>query len=368
MPIYMDRHDLSQVTAEDVARVHLEDLKVQEQYGCRALTYWFDEERSIAFCLVAAPNEKAVVEMHNRAHGMVPNQVIEVEAGIVNAFLGRIDNPASGNNTELMIIRESANRTIMIIRIEDFRLLKLRMGKEKAFASRKIFENFTGMSARECGGSEISRQHNSIIYSFKSVADALIFTRKVRQELNETKRVTGDGLKIKAGICTGYPVNKSPDFFGMAMKLANRLCTVAPAGYTLASSEVSEQVRNAYPDDSYSDKIIFLDPEKERFLNKLMDIIESNWDNPDFNVVSFGRELGLSKAQFYRFITKTCTYSPNGFIREFRLIKAIEAIGKQEGNVSEIAYRCGFNSPSYFSKCFLERFGVLPSAFAGAIA
>lgn len=363
----MDRHDLSEVTAEDVARVHLEDLKVQEQYGCRALTYWFDEQRSIAFCLVLAPNERAVAEMHKKAHGMVPNQVIEVEADIVNAFLGRIDNPGSQNDREPMVIRESANRTIMVIRIEDFRLLKIRMGKEKAFALRRRFEDFTGISVRECSGSEVGRQHNSIIYSFKSAADALIFIQNVTQQLNQTKQLTAGGLKIKAGVCSGYPVNKSPSFFGITMKLANRLCVAAPAGCTLASSEVSEQLRDAYPADFYFDKIIFLNPEKERFLNELMDIIESNWDNPDFNVVSFGRQLGLSKARFYRLITKICTCTPNGFIREFRLKKAMEAIGNQEGNVSEIAYRCGFSSPSYFSKCFLERFGILPSAFAGAV-
>ncbi len=47
MPIYMDRHDLPGVTAKDVAEAHQKDLKIQEAHGCRALTYWFDEEREV---------------------------------------------------------------------------------------------------------------------------------------------------------------------------------------------------------------------------------------------------------------------------------------------------------------------------------
>ena len=61
MPIYMDRHDVSEtVTAENVAQLHKADLKIQHQFDCRGLTYWFDEKRKTAFCLIEAPNAKAI--------------------------------------------------------------------------------------------------------------------------------------------------------------------------------------------------------------------------------------------------------------------------------------------------------------------
>lgn len=67
MPIYMDRHDVSEeVTAENVAQLHQEDLKIQHQFGCNALTYWFDDKRKMASCLIEAPDEKTVEEMHNK--------------------------------------------------------------------------------------------------------------------------------------------------------------------------------------------------------------------------------------------------------------------------------------------------------------
>ena len=66
MPIYMDRHDVSEiVTAESIAQLHQEDLKIQRQFGCRGLTYWFDDKRKTAFCLIEAPDPTAIKKMHD---------------------------------------------------------------------------------------------------------------------------------------------------------------------------------------------------------------------------------------------------------------------------------------------------------------
>ena len=72
MPIYMDRHEVSsEVTAENVAQLHQEDLKVQDDFNCRGLTYWFDSQRSTAFCLVEAPDAESLHNMHAHAHARV---------------------------------------------------------------------------------------------------------------------------------------------------------------------------------------------------------------------------------------------------------------------------------------------------------
>lgn len=53
MPIFMDRHDVSEaVTAEHVAQLHQEDLKIQYKFGCRGMKYWFDCQRKMALCLI----------------------------------------------------------------------------------------------------------------------------------------------------------------------------------------------------------------------------------------------------------------------------------------------------------------------------
>ncbi len=79
MPIFLDRHDLSGLTASDIAEAHRKDLEVQDQYGVRFLTYWFDESRGTGFCLIDAPDIKTAMRVHDEAHGEVAKDVIEVD-------------------------------------------------------------------------------------------------------------------------------------------------------------------------------------------------------------------------------------------------------------------------------------------------
>ena len=95
MPLFMDRHDVRDATAEAVAAAHQQDLRVQAHHTCKTLTYWFDEKRGTAFCLIEAPTAAAVHAMHREAHGLIPNMIIEVQPSTVESFLGRITDAAS---------------------------------------------------------------------------------------------------------------------------------------------------------------------------------------------------------------------------------------------------------------------------------
>lgn len=102
----------------------------------------------------------------------------------------------------------------------------------------------------------------------------------------------------------------------------------------------------------------------ERFLQKVMGIVEQNIPNADFGVDAFAREIGMSTTQLYRKLTALTGYSPNDFVRNIRLQRAADLLRQHAGNVSEIAYDTGFNNLSYFAKCFREKFGVTPSEFS----
>ena len=95
MPIFLDRHDnLKGLTAADIAEAHRKDLEIQERYGVHFLTYWFDEARGTDFCLVDAPDVATAMRVHDEAHGDVAKNVIEVDLSAVEAFLGRVSDPA----------------------------------------------------------------------------------------------------------------------------------------------------------------------------------------------------------------------------------------------------------------------------------
>src|SRR5258708_8253845 len=93
MPVYMDRHYVEGATRAAVTAAHELDLAVQEKYKLQFLTYWFDEPRCTAFCLIVSPDKETVQKAHNEAHGLVPNEIIEVDPNIVQAFLGRVSDP-----------------------------------------------------------------------------------------------------------------------------------------------------------------------------------------------------------------------------------------------------------------------------------
>lgn len=59
MPIFMNRHFIEGATHRAIADAHEKDLKTQIKYGVKFLTYWFDEEKCTAFCLVDAPDKDA---------------------------------------------------------------------------------------------------------------------------------------------------------------------------------------------------------------------------------------------------------------------------------------------------------------------
>ena len=93
MPIFPDRHDMVEQTAEETAQMHIKDLEIQDQYGVKFIAYWYDSERRTTFCLVDAPDRETADRVHAEAHGYVANEMIEVDISAVEAFLGRVQDP-----------------------------------------------------------------------------------------------------------------------------------------------------------------------------------------------------------------------------------------------------------------------------------
>ena len=93
MPIFMDRHDMRGATAENVADAHRRDLEIQDKYGVKYMTYWYDEARGTGFCLVEAPDAATAAQCHREAHGQIASEIIAVDLAAVEAFLSRINDP-----------------------------------------------------------------------------------------------------------------------------------------------------------------------------------------------------------------------------------------------------------------------------------
>ncbi|HLO81740.1 MAG TPA: nickel-binding protein [Chitinophagaceae bacterium] len=366
MPLFMDRHDMSvPVTPEMIATIHQEDVKIQNQLGCRVLTYWFDEKRNNTFCLIEAPNAEAIHKMHALAHGQVPNTVIEVGADLVEAFLGRVTDPEKPADAAMNIIAESAFRTIMIV--------SFKQEIQPAEASKKIRESFQKFQAdtlhllAKHRGKLVKQNESCMMVSFESSSNAVHAAFSIKSRFSEFRDdIKNDNITLKIGLSAGVPVTGNNSFFESTIKLAERMCKIIK-GDIIVSAGVKELYNNENMEVlKEEDSLLCMTEMEEKFLTSLMDFAETNWHNTDLNLDDFSKALGYSKSQLYRKMTSLTGKSPNTFIQDYRLNEALTLLNKNAGNISEIAYQTGFSSPSYFSKCFKKKYGVMPYEFKDA--
>ena len=82
MPLYIDTHKhVPGLTKEAVAGAHQKDLATQQKYGVDYKKYWFNESTGEVFCLVQAPSKEAAIRVHQEAHGLLADEIVEVQEG-----------------------------------------------------------------------------------------------------------------------------------------------------------------------------------------------------------------------------------------------------------------------------------------------
>jgi len=98
----------------------------------------------------------------------------------------------------------------------------------------------------------------------------------------------------------------------------------------------------------------------DQFLKKIHQNIEDNFDGENFTVKELADNVGISRSMLHRKLIKLTGKSASDLIKETRLKRAKALLENDVATVSEIAYKVGFSSPSYFNKVFKKRYGVSP--------
>jgi AraC-like DNA-binding protein len=324
------------------------------------MTYWIDEKRGNVFCLIEAPSKEAVSEMHERAHGLVPHKIIEVNDTLVESFLGRISDPEEVQHADgLKIFEDSSFRTLLVIRTQDNVLLQNELGEKKANEiiqdQNKIIRN--ELAAFE--GSEVEHGGDGIIASFSFAGKAVSCALSIREKFRDHQIKLSS---LRFGIHAGDPIVKAENLFGDTIQLAERLCSVAKGSQVA----ISVTVREIVPKDILQKEkknILTLSPHDEELLSCIYNVMEKKALDPEFTATDFAQEMVMSKSQLYRKILSLTGHAPNSLIKEFRLEKAREFMKKKPYSIGQITYDAGFASPSYFTKCFKKKFGMLPMSY-----
>jgi len=248
MPLYMDRHYVEGATKSGVTQAHDKDLAIQEKYPVKFLTYWFDEPRCTGFCLIESPDKETIQKAHDEAHGLVPNEIIEVDPRVVQAFLGRVKDPTPVDISGEVPI-DSAFRAIMFTDLKDSTLMTTMFGDTKALHLLHIHNALIRNALREYRGNEVKHTGDGIMASFNNVEDAVkcaVIIQKAFADHNS--RNPDKKLQIRIGLSAGEPVEEDGDLFGSAVQLAARICAHTEPDHILAAQIVRDEcLSRQYP-------------------------------------------------------------------------------------------------------------------------
>jgi class 3 adenylate cyclase len=239
MPLFMDRHDVRDATAEAVAEAHQRDLRVQARHACKTLTYWYDEQRGTAFCLIEAPTAAAVRALHREAHGLIPNVIIEVNPSAVSSFLGRVTDPESAAGEP---IREAGFRAIMFTDMANSTQITNSLGDAKAQTILTKHHEIVRQALLAHEGREVDRAGDGFLTCFASVSQAVTCAVTIQRDFQSYNYSGALAIEIlvRIGLGAGEPIVDGDALFGSTVNLTARICASADPGQILAARVVRE--------------------------------------------------------------------------------------------------------------------------------
>ncbi len=357
MPLFMDLHKGEGFTLEELKRSHLADLEVQAKYGVRYIQYWVNDEAGMVFCLMEGPSKEACAQVHQEAHGDIACNIIQVEKGDYELLMGitTINEDDVVHNEEGVL--DPGYRVFVSVNL---------VGPGKQIVEPEFI---AGKYIRERGGREILHSGPEILGVFNSCTQAVSCARDIQTALIKYLGEKGltERIEFRIAVGAGEPVTENDGLFADTIQFVRRLNNMANKNQILLSSLVKDLLGRNAAVSNFDHLFKVLTPADEQLLIKVMEVAESRLSDTHFTVANLGKEIGMSRPQLYRRLLDITSKSPNDLIRELRLKKAEALMRSRKHNISEIALEVGFNNPSYFSKCFLARFGALPSQYVESV-
>lgn len=363
MPVYMDLHVGQGLTAGDVAMAHQADLKMQDKFNCKCLTYWVDEHRGNAYCLIDAPDKETVNKLHRNSHKQLPEEIIEVDRRVIKAFLGRIHDPEVVDymiDQKIKVFNDPAFRVLLMLKIKDRRRLIHELGKETADQLLSRFEKVSENQILKNQGMPAENGEGVIVATFTSAIQAVISALDIQNFLRSDLQ----NLGLKIGVHSGQPVEKNLGLFESTLRFINFICCLENYNGITVSHTVKDLMESANNSSLLnSPEVNCILKSDEEFLKNLIEVIYNHWQDPNFEMGAYVNAMSVSKSRLYRRCKEITGISFNRVLRNFRLYRALEKLTSSPLNVAETAFETGFNSPSYFTKCFHSKFGLKPHQY-----
>ena len=235
--MYLDRHDIMGITAQQLADAHIQDLAAQEKHSVHYHTYWFDEEKGSVFCLAEGPSKEAIAAVHGEAHGQLASWILEIDQTLpLNSYFGSLPSHPPGAP-----YRESAMRVIAFTDMCGSVTQTQELGDEGYILLLEIHDDIVRTQLIEHNGREIKHTGDGIMAAFNSAVSAVLFAASVQQLVLSHNETADHQFFLRIGMTVGEPVtNGRSDLFGATVQIAARLCAVAAPGEILVSNTLHD--------------------------------------------------------------------------------------------------------------------------------
>jgi class 3 adenylate cyclase len=239
----MDIHkNVTGVTPEDVAAAHQQDVEAQSAFGVKYLRWWFNRDAGSIYCLVDAPNQDAAVEVHRQAHGLLPDEIIPIEAGDAETFIGQdeLGSPTREQPADY-VSPDNVFRTVVFTDLEGSTNMTQRLGDDAALELLQRHDELMSTCTEEHSGRRVKHTGDGVMVAFTSVAQAvqcMIDMQRALVRHNETAAT--EVLRARMGAAAGEPVAHHDDLFGATVQLAARLCDYGTPGQILVPGVVRD--------------------------------------------------------------------------------------------------------------------------------
>lgn len=241
MPLYMDVHNLEDITLERLNELHDLDCDAQQRYGVRYLKWWWNETSGKVFCLVEAPDPEAANTVHREAHGFVCDGIIEVETSMTEELMG--PTPVSDHGAALVSdgsAVDSGFRTVLFTDMVGSTDMTAHLGDAAAMDVLRTHDRIVRKAIGDHAGREVKHTGDGIMAAFNSAARGVSCAVDVQRVLDEHNAGAEVPIELSVGLSAGEPVEDSSDLFGATVQLAARVCGHAGGGEILVANVVAE--------------------------------------------------------------------------------------------------------------------------------
>lgn len=244
--------------------------------------------------------------------------------------------------------------SIMVLETSDY-LNRLEANQFNLFTQK--LHNGISNALGKFNGNIIKHNDNTYVVSFNNVTDAILCALKLQYNFKYlTPKFDKSIRRLKMGIAM-------ENGGGNGISLATRMCEIVKNQIVIENA-----VKMAYEKENKNafinrDHFRVLKTSELIFLTKLMNCLETIWDNKSIDMKAFHKSLGYSKSQVYRKMKSLTGMPLNSFIKNYRLNKAMHLMHFTKKKIMEVAKRTGFKNASHFSKSFKEKFHILPSRY-----